>query len=307
MLVASDSRMKLSIIVPVYNAAATLQKFLQSLLAASDNVKAISDKLSTEIILVDDCSTDGSLKILESSVTLHSTLKLLHLPTNAGVSAARQAGLDMAQGEYVIFADPDDRVDPGMYEGLISAAEESGADLVFEDFFENDARRNQEFEGSAEDLICAILGRRIHGATWNKLIRRDFIVKSGARFCEDRLGLCEDVDFLCQILVKNPKVAYHRGCHYHYETVQGSATHGLSEKSFADLAKVGARLSKILTTPKMSDALLKWRKGNRFAASITKGISRHFLKSYEPDCRDLSGLPTNIIRKILFWIKVRVI
>lgn len=288
--------MKLSIIVPVYNAARYLPRFIE----------CFTDVEGAELIFVDDCSTDDSVKTIEDySDRLHSSLILHRLPANAGVSVARQAGLDLAQGEYVIFADPDDRVDPGMYDALLRAAEDSQADFVWEDFFENDVRRSQKFDGDAEELICAILGGRIHGATWNKLIRRSFIEASGARFCEDRLGLCEDVDFLCQLLVRKPKVRYVDGCHYHYIAVAGSATHGLSEKSFADLAKVGTRLARILTTPKTSATLLKWRKGNRFAVFVTKNVSRKFLRSYESDCRDLCGLKTNVVWKILFWVGVR--
>lgn len=291
--------MMLSIIVPVYNAASYLPRFL-------DCMRKATAGLDAEIILVDDCSTDDSVKIIGGySATYHLSLITYHLPTNGGVSAARQAGLDLATGEYVIFADPDDWMDVGMYEELINVAEEREADMVFEDFFENDARRDQKFEGDAEGLICAILGGRIHGATWNKLIRRSFIEKTGARFCEERLGLCEDVDFLCQLLVKKPSVTYHSGCHYHYITVQGSATHGLSEKSFTDLAKVSARLSKLLTTEKTAAALLKWRKGNRFAAFLTKAVTSGFLSSYEADCRDLAGLSTNVMWKILFWLWAR--
>lgn len=288
--------MKLSVIVPVYNVAMWLAQSLESVSRAATRV------VDSEFIFVDDCSTDSSFEILKDLAAHTSSLILHRLPENSGVSVARQAGLDLAKGEYVIFADPDDLIDAGMYEGLINVAEEREADMVFEDFFENDARRDQKFKGDAEELICAILGGRIHGATWNKLIRRSFIEKTGARFCEERLGLCEDVDFLCQLLVKNPKVAYHSGCHYHYITVQGSATHGLNEKSFADLARVGARLSKLLTTEKTAAALLKWRKGNRFAAFLTKSVSGDFLRSYESDCRNLAGLSTNVIWKILFGL-----
>lgn len=287
--------MKLSIIVPVYNAAATLQKFLQSLLAASDKVKATDGKWSTEIILVDDCSTDGSLKILESSATLHSTFKLLHLPTNAGVSAARQAGLDMAQGEYVIFADPDDRVDPGMYEGLVETAERTGADFVWEDFWEGKAecrggdgawtRRDCSVaDATGEGLIRAILTGRLHGATWNKLIRRSFVENCGARFLPGRVGMCEDVDFLCQVLMANPKCVYHHGCHYRYRVVEGSATHASRTWQMKSLRIVERHLETVLTTPRTRAVLRLWKFGNR-ASSVT----------------GLKGKPVHLLYRLLRW------
>ena len=301
--------MKLSIIVPVYNAAQYLRRFLKCFEGLQD----------AELILVDDRSTDGSASMLdemakERSSTAkamkgagdgHWKVRVLHLEKNVGVSKARQAGLEMAVGEYVIFADPDDLIDAGMYEGLISVAEDSGADLVFEDFFENDVRRSQKFDGDAEELICAILGGRIHGATWNKLIRRTFIVKSGARFCDERLGLCEDVDFLCQLLVKDPQIRYVDASHYHYVNVASSATHKLNEQSFQDLERVAARLTKILVTEKTATSLLMWRKGNRLACFLQKMISDEFFYGFAGDLRDLNGLSTNLVLKVLFWLGAR--
>lgn len=288
--------MKLSIIVPIYNAARYLPRFIE----------CFTDVEGAELIFVDDCSTDDSVKTIEDySDRLHSSLILHRLPANAGVSVARQVGLDLAQGEYVIFADPDDRVDPGMYDALLRAAEDSQADLVWEDFFENDVRRSQKFDGDAEELICAILGGRIHGATWNKLIRRTFIVKSGARFCDERLGLCEDVDFLCQLLVKDPQIRYVGASHYHYVNVASSATHKLNEQSFQDLERVAARLTKILVTEKTATSLLMWRKGNRLACFLQKMISDEFFYGFAGDLRDLNGLSTNLVLKVLFWLGAR--
>ena len=289
------SGMKLSIVVPVYNAAQYLPRFFGCL----DELR------EAEVICVDDCSTDESGAVLQAEAGRRERIKVLRLESNQGVAAARQAGLDVATGKWVIFADPDDLVDTGMYEGLLSAAEESGADLVWEDFYENDVRRPQPYDGDAEGMICEILDGRIHGATWNKIIRRSFVEQSGARFCEERLGLCEDVDFLCQLLVKDPKIRYVDACHYHYVNVASSATHKLSEQSFKDLERVAARLTKILLAEKTKSALLKWRKGNRLACFLQKHIRDEFFYGFAGDLRNLNGLPTNLMLKVLFWLGAR--
>lgn len=250
-------KLKLSIIVPVYNAATFLPRFL----SCFENLK------DAEVIFVDDCSTDGSLRILEEAATLHPSLSVHHLSRNLGVSVARQTGLDAAQGEYVIFADPDDFIDEGMYEGLIKTAEESGADFVWEDFYEGEdnswTRRNcRVVDATGEGLICAILTGKLHGATWNKLIRRSFITTCGAKFLSGYVGLCEDVDFLCQVLMANPRCVYHEGCHYRYRVVEGSATHTKREQQMKSLKIVERHLEKVLTTPRTRSVLRLWKFGN---------------------------------------------
>jgi len=124
--------MKLSIIIPVYNTAKYLRKCLDSVLAAASTLKVKvkgegeqwSDSFSVEVICVDDGSTDGSGEILEEyrekkvkivgqgqelPTTNYQlpTIRVIH-QANAGVSAARNAALDVATGEWVVMLDPDD-------------------------------------------------------------------------------------------------------------------------------------------------------------------------------------------------------
>lgn len=134
--------MKLSIIVPIYNVAPYLRKCVDSLLA--------QDITDYEIILVDDGSTDGSseiadsicdkakgLKISESDIqastpyTLHPTpeIKIIH-QENAGLSAARNAGIAKAQGEYIWFVDSDDYVEPNVLGKLMEQIERDNLDIL---------------------------------------------------------------------------------------------------------------------------------------------------------------------------------
>ena len=214
--------MKVSVLVAIYNMERFLEPFLKSLAA-----QCAPD---LEFVFVDDASTDGSLALTRDLVrTLKMTnVRILALPRNVGVSEARQAALDAAQGDYVIYADPDDTVDPGMYRELLAVAERTGADFVWEDHYGTDGVRQDcsvRGEPTGEKVICAILAGQMMGVTWNKLIRRDFIEKCGARFLSGRVGLCEDVAFVCSVLVANPKCVHADGCHYHYRFVPGSATH----------------------------------------------------------------------------------
>jgi len=292
--------MKLSILVPVYNAERFLEPFLRCLAA-----QELSD---AEVIFVDDCSTDGSRRRLEGLGGLGGLggldglggleVQVISLPRNVGVSEARQAALDAAKGEYVIFADPDDLVEPGMYRELVEVAEKTGADLVWEDFWEGGGESKSRVEveewtrrdcfvedTTGEGLIQAILTGRLHGATWNKLIRRSFIEQCGARFLSGRVGMCEDVDFLCQVLMAEPKCVYHDGCHYRYRVVQGSATHTSREKQMVSLKIVEKHLKMVLTTKRMRAVWRLWVFGN-WASSKTGlwGKFVHLLYYIWRDC-----------------------
>lgn len=117
--------MKLSIIVPVYNMAADgkLEYCLNSLIN-----QTIKDY---EIIAVDDCSTDNSLKILQDyEKRFPDRFRAVHSNINLRQGGARNIGMKEAKGEWFGFIDSDDWVTPDMYEKLLKRAEETGADMV---------------------------------------------------------------------------------------------------------------------------------------------------------------------------------
>jgi glycosyltransferase involved in cell wall biosynthesis len=113
---------KISVIIPVYNTAPYLRRCLDSV--CSQTLPDI------EIICVNDGSTDNSLDILNEYAAKDKRAKVINFPENKGVSAARNAGIDAAQGEYVGFVDSDDAVLPDFYENLYKNAKENAADIV---------------------------------------------------------------------------------------------------------------------------------------------------------------------------------
>ena len=292
---------EISILVPVYNAVRWLPSFISSMAHQRlDHAK---------LLFLDDCSSDNSVQVLKQEIVnngLSSKALLLSHKENRGVSETRQTLLEAATGEYIIYADPDDEIDSGMYEGLLATARLNDADFVWEDFYEgNVGRRSQRFDGNAHGFISEMLRGKLHGATWNKLIRRSFIIDANARFLVGRICLCEDMDFLCQLLLANPRLAYCDGCHYHYRTVSESATHGLSEDSFRSLLAVEAHIGKILPHEEFAADFECWRKGNRLAAFLSDKVSNRFFYEYIGGVHDLSSLPTNVLLKVLYWLAAK--
>ena len=117
--------MKLSIIVPVYNVAAYLRKCVDSLL-----VQDISDY---EIILVDDGSPDECPEICDQYVAQYPNIKVVH-QANAGLSAARNSGIKAAQGDYILFVDSDDYLQPNVLGALLEQVEREQLDVLRFDY-----------------------------------------------------------------------------------------------------------------------------------------------------------------------------
>lgn len=112
---------KVSVIVPIYNVAPYLKKCIDSILAQTYS--------NLEVILVDDGSTDESSDICDTYVALDCRVSVIH-KSNGGLSSARNAGLDVAKGDYIAFIDSDDYIEPNMIEKLIAAILHEDAELA---------------------------------------------------------------------------------------------------------------------------------------------------------------------------------
>jgi len=113
---------QVSVIIPVYNVEKYLPRCLDALL--NQTLKDI------EVICINDCSPDGSLNILQEYAKKDERLKVIDLPQNQGAAVARNAGLDIAKGQYLGFVDPDDSIDLDYYEKLYQKAKEGDYDIV---------------------------------------------------------------------------------------------------------------------------------------------------------------------------------
>lgn len=119
---------KLSIIIPAYNEAETIVKILDKI----SEVKLIND-IEKELIVVNDFSTDNTLKIVESYINENSNLsiKLFNQSVNMGKGAAIRKGIEMASGDYIIIQDADLEYEPKEYNLLLEPIEQGIADVVY--------------------------------------------------------------------------------------------------------------------------------------------------------------------------------
>ncbi len=170
--------MKVSVIVPAYNAQRYLRETLDCLLAQGVR--------GTEIIVVNDGSTDFTAAILEQYAAQHSEIMPVY-QQNAGVSAARNHGLSLAKGEYVLFLDSDDVLTPGSLRAMSETLDACGADLAIcrlESFGHGGSQANPYAEKLAQKEVIEpddldLLWNFLVG---NKLYRRATLLASGAQF-----------------------------------------------------------------------------------------------------------------------------
>lgn len=173
----------ISIIVPVYNAEPYLDNCLDSIAAQTWG--------NLEVWLVDDGSTDASPALCDARAAADSRFHVLH-QANAGVSAARNAALERATGQYLQFVDGDDYLPSTATERLVRTAGATGADLVIGRFWrvagtrkalQGHIRRDGVFTRRefAEEMLKAP-ANFYYGVLWNKLYRRSIVESRGLRF-----------------------------------------------------------------------------------------------------------------------------
>lgn len=185
-----ESRIKVSVVVAVYNAEKYLPQTLDSICAQTLQ--------ETEIILVDDGSVDGSVKILEEYAAKDSRIRILHQTEQSdGAALARNMGIKEARGEYVSVLDADDFFAPDMLEKAYQKAEDTGAEVVIYDGDIYDERLGvsretgmilrKEFLPENQDVFAPFenaeqLFFMTIGAAWNILVSRKLIEREKLQF-----------------------------------------------------------------------------------------------------------------------------
>lgn len=204
-----------SIIIPVYNVAQYLDDCLNSIIRQTYK--------NLEIIIIDDGSTDDSLEICRSFTAKDKRLKVLH-QDNAGVSSARNAGLNIMTGNYVLFIDSDDRIEQNMVESFIEIFDEnSKIDAVFCGYKEFDDETgtiikevapNQSKMVDRDEGVAEIFGE-YSTMLWNKMFRCSIIDKSDLfdvtlKIGEDELWMVDVLKRASNIMLIGTPLYYYR-------------------------------------------------------------------------------------------------
>src|SRR5262245_33932105 len=177
---------KLSVIVPVYNERATLE-------ALVGRVRAVDYGMPLELVLVDDCSSDGSRELCEKLAATHPNVTAVHQEPNQGKGAAVRRGFQLAGGDYLIVQDADLEYDPREIPKLVALLEEDIADVVFGSrFLASGPHRVLYFWHSIGNKLLTLLSNMLTNLNLTdmevgyKAFRRE--VLDGFALEEDRFG-----------------------------------------------------------------------------------------------------------------------
>lgn len=186
-----------------------------------------------EIILINDGSTDSSASICDRYAEKDERIKIVH-QTNSGVSATRNAGLNNATGDYISFIDPDDWVEPDMYENLAAHLRLEDLDIIrFNAYRKGEILNPLPFKGeySGEKLdyefMLPLVGAKefggmfILGVLWLHVFKRELIERHTIRFKEE-LRRCEDRLFTLTAVLHSNNMLFIEDILYHYEVYDES-------------------------------------------------------------------------------------
>ena len=235
------SKTVVSIIIPVYNAESYVAKCLGSIIAQMP----LLPENTVEVICVDDGSKDRSLSILNKYAVDYEYIKAIH-QENTGPAAARNAGLDIACGEWVWFVDSDDYVAEDALEAIFASLQGLSADICLFDAYEHRGGRisnwehfDKAFDTFDSSIIQSIQREVLYStktliaAPWDKVYRRRFLAENGLRFNES-LRVLDDMFFNMKVFGVAERVVYSKKKIYHYirntESITASYTPDRIEK-----------------------------------------------------------------------------
>lgn len=205
---------KISIIIPVYNVEKYIERCARSLFNQTLN--------EIEYIFVNDCSQDNSIEKLKRVIALFPQrgpfIKIINHTKNKGLPAARQTGLNVATGEYIIHCDSDDWVDINLYENMYNLAKRDNLDVVVCDYMLTDGHQlNNPYSGGHATDINQCISELLHRKMWwtlcNKLIKKN-IYSHKIIYPNDAMG--EDMCMTLQLIAYCHQIGYIHGAYYYY-------------------------------------------------------------------------------------------
>ena len=263
--------MLVSFIIPAYNASATIKRCLDSLYALP------IEESVYETIVIDDCSTDNTIELVKDYSKDHTNLVLLRQQENHRQGAARNRGIAVSQGKYIVFVDSDDETAKGVVDA-IQLVEKNDLDMVAMRY----AKVGKEGKIDGEVSLSYGQDKVFNGiemqtefafwatAPWAYVYRKAFLDKVNYPFAED--VLFEDSDFVNVHLFHAKRMSYCDECGYRIHYNANSTTHTISYKHLADYVLLGTRMLALYES--LPD------KTTKYAEGILEGGSFNVMKSF---------------------------
>jgi succinoglycan biosynthesis protein ExoO len=291
-----------TVLIAAYNAAGFLQRAVASALGQTVPV--------LEVLIVDDASTDGTVGVVERLAAADDRIRLLSLAQNGGPSAARNAGLDAARGEWIAVLDADDAMLPGRLEGMLQVATDSEADIVVDNL--------RYYTPAADEAGPPVLAERDGGfavvtfaeflakarpfnreTDWGLLhpvFRKAFLDSRGLRYpLRSRHG--EDFLLLVEAFLQGARYVLSRRAGYLYTGREA----GLS-RTTVNYALMWEHTEALMSDPRIAGDVLLVQRLRERAAALKKLSTEKELASYWRE-----GDYTAIARRLLFDPRTRAV
>lgn len=295
---------KVSIIVPVYNTGKYLQKCLDSIIK--------QNFINMEIIIINDCSTDNSLEIIKEYMKLDKRLILINKTKNEGLSAARNSGIEIAKGEYILHIDSDDWIEENYVTEVYEYAKKNNADIVILDYYEDyeneslyikDQKKEKNLNKS--EVLRDIFLSNASPAVWNKVIKTE-LYKRNEIYHPKGISIGEDLAVSPRLIYYSNKIIKLNKAYYHYIQNRSSLTKKKSEnnKKIYDIYNVLLILEKFF---KNKEYYIKEIKINYLSAWLL--YSSHNLKEemYQKIINEYIDLLAKSKIKNIFSLKVKIL
>ncbi|MCE0745350.1 glycosyltransferase [Acetobacter sicerae] len=297
-----------SIIIPAYNAETFLDRAIRSA-----QIQTVSPK---EILVIDDCSTDGTYDKVANLAEKDPRIRLLKTSKNGGPSAARNLGFENATGDWIAVLDADDAFAPNRLEQFTATIDRSSADVLADDLIYYDSgasciteptKTTQGFNGNYITLKDFLSHNVVDGKSmdWGLLkpaFRREFLVETGVRYRTD-LRHGEDFSFIISLLLKGSRFILIDQPLYIYTQRSGTISKKLSDltrtsidyEALASSALAFTHEAKIAEQPELINLLKKRASGLMrlddayfFSIAIRKG--------------DIKGLVSRSVKRPVFML-----
>lgn len=218
--------MKISIVMTAYNMNQYIGQAIESCLNQTHE--------DIELVIVEDCSTDDTLSVIESYMKMDDRIKLIVHEKNMGAGWGRHDGINAATGDYFITVDADDWLDPTFIESLVKKAEETGSDIVSggitiergNGYWEKTCYGNLVTSG--HDKVTKFWGEKVVFMN-NKIVRTS--LREQVPYCTRRF--IEDTPTIIPMLWLANTVAYTEDTGYHYRMQNESLTHKANSFTYA--------------------------------------------------------------------------
>lgn len=231
-----DSQIYFSVIVPCYNS----EKYIKDTIRSLDDVTQLFRE-KVEIIFVDDGSSDSTLQLLTEACANNSTYRLVSQKNN-GVSSARNAGIKIARGSYILFLDSDDKYRIDMFRILFNS--DVSEDIIFFGYEKKGSTARDgrlyrtPFDSSIKtslELLEGFFTKKVYLNICALAVNRQFLIRNNILFDEE-IQHCEDIQFIVNLILKSDSFKYVNEVLFTYNFTLGSAVNSrVDEKHFSKL------------------------------------------------------------------------